>query len=164
VASLFISRWDKATMDKVPAGLRNKLGIAIGQQTYKAYRDLLDSDRWQRLENQGARPQRLLFASTGTKDPSASDVLYISALAAPNTVNTMPEKTLLAFGDHGQVSGALPRHGGDTEQVLAEFAQAGVDIVKLAADLQEEGAKSFDASWQDLLNAIQVKSQGLKKA
>ena len=109
VASLFISRWDKATMEKVPADLRNKLGIAIGKQAYQAYRDLMDSDRWQRLENQGARPQRLLFASTGTKDPAASDVLYISALAAPNTVNTMPEETLLAFGDHGQVSGALAR-------------------------------------------------------
>ena len=125
VASLFISRWDKATMEKAPAGLRNKLGIAIGKQTYQAYRDLMDSDRWQRLENQGARPQRLLFASTGTKDPAASDVLYISALAAPHTVNTMPEKTLLAFGDHGRVSGSLPRDGGDAGQVLADFARAG---------------------------------------
>jgi transaldolase len=163
VASLFISRWDKAVMDKVPANLRNKLGIAIGQQTYKAYRDLMDSDRWQRLENQGARPQRLLFASTSTKDPEASDVLYISALAAAHTVNTIPEKTLLAFGDHGQVSGALRRDGGVAEPVLAEFAQAGVDVVKLAADLQEEGAKSFDASWQDLLKAIEAKTKSLKK-
>jgi transaldolase len=164
VASIFISRWDKAIMDKVPANLRNKLGIAIGQQAYKAYRDLVDSDRWQRLENQGARPQRLLFASTSTKDPEAPDVLYITALAAPHTVNTMPEKTLLAFGDHGQVSGALPRDGGNAEQVLAEFAKAGVDVVKLAADLQEEGAKSFDASWQDLLNAIEAKTKSLKQA
>ena len=162
VASLFISRWDNAIKDKVPANLRNKLGIAIGQQAYKAYRDLLDSDRWQRLENQGARPQRLLFASTSTKDPEASDVLYISALAAPHTVNTMPEKTLLAFGDHGQVGGTLPRNGGDAEQVLAEFGQAGIDVVKLAADLQEEGAKSFDASWQDLLSAIEAKTKSLK--
>ena len=164
VASLFISRWDKAIMDKVPANLRNRLGIAVGQQTYKAYRDLMDSDRWQRLENQGARPQRLLFASTSTKDPEASDVLYISALAAPHTVNTMPEKTLLAFGDHGQVGGALPRDGGDAEQVLAEFTKVGVDVSKLAADLQEEGAKSFDASWQDLLNAIDAKTKSLKPA
>ncbi|HWT78719.1 MAG TPA: transaldolase [Candidatus Methylomirabilis sp.] len=162
VASIFISRWDNAIKDKVPASLRNKLGIAIGQQAYKAYRGLLDSDRWQRLENQGARPQRLLFASTSTKDPDASDVLYITALAAPHTVNTMPEKTLLAFGDHGQVSGAMPRDGGDAEQVLADFAKAGVDVAKLAADLQEEGAKSFDASWQDLLNAIETKTKSLK--
>ncbi len=164
VASIFISRWDNAIKDKVPANLRNRLGIAIGQQAYQAYRDLLDSDRWQHLENQGARPQRLLFASTSTKDPAASDVLYISARAAPHTVNTMPEKTLLAFGDHGQVHGALPRDGGDAEQALAEFAKAGVDVVKLAADLQEEGAKSFDASWQDLLNAIEAKTKSLKPA
>ncbi len=164
VASVFISRWDKAVIDKVPANLRNKLGIAVGTQTYKAYRDLLDSDRWQRLENQGARPQRLLFASTSTKDPTAPDVLYVSALAAPHTVNTMPENTLLAFGDHGQVSGSLPRGGGDAGQVLAEFAQAGIDVNKLAADLQEEGAKSFDASWQDLLKAIETKTKSLKTA
>ena len=156
VASIFISRWDKAIMDKAPANLRNKLGIAIGQQAYKAYRDLVDSDRWQRLENQGARPQRLLFASTSTKDPNASDVLYVTALA------TMPEKTLLAFGDHGKVDGALPRDGGDAEAVLAEFGKAGIDVVKLAADLQEEGAKSFDESWQDLMNAIDAKTKSLK--
>jgi transaldolase len=162
VASIFISRWDKAVMDQVPVNLRNKLGIAIGQEAYKAYRDLLDSDRWQRLENQGARPQRLLFASTSTKDPEAPDILYISALAAAHTVNTMPEKTLLAFGDHGQVSGTLPRDGGDAEQVLAEFTKAGIDVVKLAAELQDEGAKSFDASWQDLLNAIEAKTKSLK--
>ena len=162
VASIFISRWDKAIMDKAPANLRNKLGIAIGQQAYKAYRDLVDSDRWQRLENQGARPQRLLFASTSTKDPNASDVLYVTALAATHTVNTMPEKTLLAFGDHGKVDGALPRDGGDAEAVLAEFGKAGIDVVKLAADLQEEGAKSFDESWQDLMNAIDAKTKSLK--
>jgi len=164
VASLFVSRWDKAITDKVPPNLRNKLGIAVGQQAYKAYRDLVDSDRWQRLENQGARPQRLLFASTGTKDPEASDVLYIGSLAAPNTVNTMPEKTLLAFADHGQVSGTLPRDGGDAEQVLAEFTKAQIDLSRLAADLQEEGAKSFSASWQDLLNAIEMKTRSLKGA
>jgi transaldolase len=162
VASLFISRWDKSTMDKVPDRDRDKLGVAIGQQTYAAYRDLLESDRWQRLANCGARAQRLLFASTGTKDPKASDVLYIGALAAPNTVNTMPEETLLAFGEHGQVSGAIPRGGADCEQVLAEFGRVGVDVAKLGVDLQTEGAKSFVDSWQHLLNAIEAKSKALK--
>jgi transaldolase len=162
VASLFVSRWDKATMDKVPTELRDKLGPAIGQQAYKAYRDVLESDRWQRLENLGARAQRLLFASTGTKDPKASDVLYIGALAAPNTVNTMPEKTLLAFGQHGGVAKPIARDGGDCEQVLSAFTKAGVDLIKLAADLQSEGAKSFDESWQDLLKSIDTKSKALK--
>ncbi len=162
VASLFISRWDKATMDKVPDRDRDKLGVAIGQQTYKAYRDVLESDRWQRLANTGARAQRLLFASTGTKDPKASDVLYIGSLAAPNTVNTMPEETLLAFGEHGRVSGAIPRNGADCEQVLAEFGRVGIDVARLGADLQTEGAKSFDDSWKDLLNAIETKSKALK--
>ena len=162
VASLFISRWDKATMDKVPDRDRDKLGVAIGQQTYKAYRDVLESDRWQRLENSGARAQRLLFASTGTKDPKASDVLYIGALAAPNTVNTMPEETLLAFGEHGQVKSAIPRDGADCEQVLAEFGRVGIDVKKLGADLQTEGAKSFVDSWKDLMNAIETKSKALK--
>ena len=149
-------------MDKVPANLRDKLGIAIGQQTYKAYRDLLDSDRWQRLENLGARPQRLLFASTGTKDPKASDVLYIAALAAPNTVNTIPEETLRAFEEHGKVGRAMARDGGDCEEVLSSFTKAGIDLAKLAADLQSEGAKSFDESWQDLLTSIDTKSKALK--
>jgi len=162
VASLFISRWDKATMDKVAERDRDRLGVAIGQQVYAAYRDLLESDRWQRLANCGARAQRLLFASTGTKDPKASDVLYIGALAAPGTINTMPEETLLAFSEHGQVSGAIPRGGGDCEQVLAEFGRIGVDVAKLGVDLQNGGTKSFDDSWQDLLNAIQAKSQALK--
>ena len=162
VASLFISRWDKATMDKVPAADRDRLGVAIGQQVYKAYRDVIDSDRWQRLANLGARAQRLLFASTGTKDPKASDVLYIGALAAPNTVNTMPEETLLAFGEHGQVSGVIPRDGADSEQVLAEFGRVGIDVAKLGADLQSAGAVSFVDSWRDLLNAIAAKSESLK--
>jgi transaldolase len=162
VASLFVSRWDKATMEKVPPDLRDKLGSAVGMQTYKAYRDVLDSDRWQRLENLGARPQRLLFASTGTKDPKASDVLYIAALAAPNTVDTMPEETLLAFGEHGSVGKPIPRDGGDCEQVLAGFGKAGVDVAKLAADLQSEGAKSFVDSWKDLLGSIESKSKALK--
>jgi transaldolase len=162
VASLFISRWDKATMDKVPESDRDKLGIAIGQQAYAAYRDVLESDRWQRLAYRGARPQRLLFASTGTKDPKASDVLYIGALAAPDTINTMPEETLLAFGEHGRVNGGIPRRGGDCEQVLAEFGRVGIDVAELGVDLQKEGAKSFDDSWQDLLKAIETKSKALK--
>jgi len=162
VASLFVSRWDKATMDKVPDRDRDKLGVAIGQQTYKAYREVLESDRWQSLANCGARTQRLLFASTGTKDPKASDVLYIGALAAPNTVNTMPEETLLAFGEHGGVTGVIPRDGADCEQVLAEIGRVGVDVAKLGADLQTEGAKSFVDSWKDLLNAIEAKSKALK--
>ncbi|MGO9606083.1 MAG: transaldolase [Candidatus Binataceae bacterium] len=162
VASLFISRWDKSTMEKVPDKLRDRLGPAVGQQTYKAYRDVLESERWQRLEGLGARPQRLLFASTGTKDPKASDVLYIGALAAPNTIDTMPEETLLAFGEHGQIGAAAPRDGGDCEQVIADFVKAGVNVVKLGADLQTDGAKSFVASWDDLLKAIDAKSKALK--
>jgi len=162
VASLFVSRWDKATMDKVPSNLRDKLGIAISQQAYKSYRDLLETDRWQRLAAHGARPQRMLFASTGTKDPKASDVLYIGALAAPNTVNTMPEETLLAFAEHGKVGGVLPRDGGDCEHVLADFAKAGIKTDALAAQLQLAAAKAFVDSWQDLLNAIESKNEALK--
>ncbi|HLI61782.1 MAG TPA: transaldolase [Terriglobales bacterium] len=162
VASLFVSRWDKATMNKVPAELRDRLGPAIAQQTYKAYRDVLDSDRWQRLEGLGARPQRLLFASTGTKDPKASDVLYIGALAAPNTIDTMPEETLLAFSQHGSVGQVLARDGGDCETMLAAFRKAGVDLEKLGADLQSEGANSFDDSWKDLLSSIENKSKALQ--
>ena len=135
VASVFLSRWDGATIEKVPDRLRDKLGIAIGQQVYKAYRDILASDRWQRLTNFGARPQRLLFASTGTKDPKASDVLYIGALAAPNTVNTIPEKTLMAFADHGKLTGTLPPDGGDCEAVLDDFRKGGIDLDQLAAEL-----------------------------
>lgn len=157
VASVFLSRWDGATMDKVPNALRNKLGIAVGKQVYKAYRDLLESDRWQRLANFGARPQRLLFASTGTKDPGESDVLYVNALAAPNTINTMPEKTLVAFGDHGEVSRTLPRDGGDCECVLNGFENAGIDLGRLAVELQARGAKSFDDSWRRLIRAIEEK-------
>lgn len=161
VASLFISRWDVAVADKVPKKLRNRLGIAVSKQSYKAYRDLLESDRFQRLSNLGARPQRLLFASTGTKDKSASDTLYISGLAAPNTVNTMPEKTLLAFAEHGPLGETLPRDGGDASQVLQEFAKAGIDITALGSQLQTEGAKGFVASWQELLEAIDAKSKAL---
>jgi transaldolase len=161
VASLFISRWDVSVKDKVPEALRNTLGIAVGKQAYRAYRDLLDSDRFQRLENLGARPQRLLFASTGTKDKSASDILYVSALAAPNTVNTMPEGTLLAFAEHGKLDGALPRDGGDAEAVFEQHVKAGIDVTALANQLQEEGAKSFDESWNDLLGAIEKKAKVL---
>jgi len=164
VASVFLSRWDGATIEKVPDQLRDKLGIAIGQQVYKAYRDILASDRWQRLSNFGARPQRLLFASTGTKDPKAPDVLYIGALAAPNTVNTIPEKTLLAFADHGELRGTLPPDGGDCEVVLDAFRKAGIDLDQLAADLQSNGAKAFDQSWEELLKAIDSKSKQLKLA
>ena len=164
VASVFLSRWDGAIMDKVPDELHDKLGIAIGQQVYKAYRDMLDSDRWQKLASFGARPQRLLFASTGTKNPKASDVLYINALAAPNTINTIPEKTLLAFGDHGSVTGTLPRDGGDCERVLAGFRSAGIDLDKLAADLQSKGAETFNQSWSKLLNAIKAKGKVLQGA
>ncbi len=161
VASLFISRWDVAVAQRLPAKLRNTLGIAVSKQAYKAYRDLLESDRFQRLENLGARPQRLLFASTGTKDKSASDTLYISGLAAPNTINTMPEETLLAFADHGRTSGSLPRDGGDAEAALLVFAKAGIDIAALAAQLQSDGAKGFVVSWHELLDAIGAKSKVL---
>jgi transaldolase len=161
VASVFVSRWDKATLDKVPAELSDRLGIAVSQQCYKAYRDLLESERWQRLEGWGARPQRLLFASTSTKDPKASDVLYVGALAAPNTINTMPEETLLAFGEHGAVDRAIPRDGGDAEQVLVAITRAGVDVGALARQLQDEGAKGFVDSWKELLGAIETKSKAL---
>ena len=162
VASLFISRWDKAVENKVPKELHNRLGIAIGKRAYKAYRDLLTSPRWQAAAKAGAQPQRLLWASTGTKDPAISDVLYVKALAAPDTVNTMPEKTLLAFADHGSVGEVLPRDGGDAEQVIAEFEKAGIDDKKLARDLQSEGAASFVTSWTDLLKCIDVKSAVLQ--
>ena len=161
VASLFVSRWDRAVMDKAPAELRNTLGIAVGKQAYKAYRDVLESDRFQRLENLGARAQRLLFASTGTKDKTASDTLYIAGLAAPNTVNTMPEDTLLAFADHGATAGVLPRDGGDADAVLRSHMKAGTDLTALAARLQSDGAKGFVASWRELLGAIDAKSKVL---
>src|SRR5437588_6703958 len=164
VASVFVSRWDAAVAGKVPAALNNKLGIAIAKRTYKAYRDLLGSSRWQRIYNAGARPQRLLWASTGTKDPKASDVLYIKALAAPFTVNTMPEGTLKALGDHGEVGARLPADGGDCEDVLARFAKAGINLDALAAQLQDEGAKSFVKSWNDLMGVIASKTATLQRA
>jgi transaldolase len=161
VASLFVSRWDRATLDKVPHELRDRLGIAVAQQSYKAYRDLLESDRWQWLAGNGARAQRLLFASTSNKDPQASDVLYMGALAAPNTVNTVPEETLLAFANHGTVDQPTRRDGGDCEHVLASVARAGVDVAALARQLQDDGAKGFVDSWKDLLGAIEAKSKAL---
>jgi transaldolase len=162
VASMFISRWDKAVMGKVPKELQDRLGIAIAKRAYKRYRDLLASPHWRKVAGAGAPPQRLLWASTGTKDPKASDVLYIKALAAPDTINTMPEKTLLAFADHGAVDEILPEDGGDAETVIAAFAKVGVDDEKLADDLQCEGAASFVASWKDLLNCIESKDAALK--
>jgi transaldolase len=164
VASVFVSRWDAAVMDKVPHALRGQLGIAIAERTYKAYRTLLDTPRWQRIYNAGARPQRLLWASTGTKDPEASDVLYVKALAAPFTVNTMPELTLKALADHGELGDILAADGGDCEQVLAEFAKAGVDIDALATRLQDDGAASFDKSWDELMGVIASKSAALERA
>ena len=164
VASVFISRWDAAVASKVPEALRNQLGIAIAKRTYKAARGLLSSPRWQRIYNAGARPQRLLWASTGTKDPHASDVLYIKNLAAPFTVNTMPEGTLKALADHGELSSILPADGGDCEEVLGKFAKAGIDVDALAAQLQDEGAKSFVKSWNDLMQVITSKSAVLKMA
>lgn len=164
VASLFVSRWDVAVADKVPDSLRAQLGIAIAMRAYKAYRIFLDSPRWQRAANSGARPQRLLWASTGTKDPKASDVLYVKALAAPLTVNTMPDATLKALADHGEVGAILPADGGDCEQVLEAFGKAGIDVDALAAQLQTEGAKSFVDSWTDLLSVITTKGAALKQA
>ena len=164
VASVFISRWDVSANKTVGDGLRDKLGIAIAQRTYKAYRDLLDSPRWKAIVAAGYNPQRLLLASTGTKDPKASDILYVKALAAPDTVNTMPEKTLLAFADHGEVGTVMPRDGGNCEQVLADFAKAGVDVDALAAQLQSDGAKSFVESWNDLTSVIASKSAMLQTA
>jgi transaldolase len=164
VASLFVSRWDVAVAGKVPAALTNKLGIAVATSAFEAYRKVLESERWQRAFNFGARPQRLLFASTGTKDPKANDCLYVEALAAPFTVNTVPEATLKAFADHGASRGLLPSNGGDAEATLQSFASAGVDVKALANQLQDEGARSFVKSWNELMGVIASKSESLKKA
>jgi transaldolase len=164
VASIFISRWDVAVADKVAEPLRDQLGIAVAKRAYKAYRELLASPRWQRALNFGARPQRLLWASTGTKDPKASDVLYVKALSAPFTVNTMPDGTLKALADHGEIGPVMPADGGGCEQVLAQFTKAGIDVDALAAQLQDEGAKSFVKSWNELMAVIDSKSAALKKA
>jgi transaldolase len=164
VASLFVSRWDVAIAGKVPAELANRLGIAVAQQTYRAYLELLTSPRFRRAANAGARAQRLLWASTGTKDPKAPDILYVKALAAPFTVNTMPEGTLKAFAQHGEVGAMLAPDGGDCEKVLAAFAKAGIDIDALANRLQDEGAASFNKSWSDLMACIESKSAVMRKA
>jgi transaldolase len=163
VASVFVSRWDTAVATKAPEALRNQLGIAVAMRTYAAYRSLLNSPRYQRVFNAGARPQRLLWASTGTKDPKASDILYVKGLAAPFTVNTMPEATLKALGDHGELGSILPADGGDCEVKLAEFGKARIDIDALAAQLQDEGAKSFVASWNELMGVIESKSAAIQK-
>jgi transaldolase len=159
VASLFISRWDTATAGRLPPHLANRLGIAIGGQAYAAYRRLLASDRWQRLANFGVPPQRLLMASTGTKDPALSDHLYVRELAAPHTVNTMPEATLLAFADHGTLGGPVAADGGGSSGVLAEIAAAGIDLAALGDDLQKQGAEAFVKSWDELLGVIADKAQ-----
>jgi len=163
VASVFVSRWDAAVASRVPEPLRNQLGIAVAKRTYKAASALLSSSRWQRIYNLGGRPQRLLWASTGAKDPKASDILYVKALAAPFTVNTMPEGTLKALATHTDLGELLPTDGGNSEEVLAEFAGVGVDIAALAAQLQSEGADSFVKSWNDLLGVISSKTASLDK-
>jgi transaldolase len=164
VASVFISRWDVAVADKVPEALKNQLGIAVAGRTYKAYLQQLRSPRWMRAYNAGMRPQRLLWASTGTKDPKASDILYVKALAAPFTVNTMPEGTLHALAEHGDLGAVLPADGGDCEAVLSRFTEAGIDVHALASRLQDEGAKSFVKSWNELMQVIGSKSTALKRA
>jgi len=161
VASVFISRWDVAVRERVPSELQNHLGIAIAMRTYMAYREVLASARWRKLAAAGAQPQRLLWGSTGTKDPHASDVLYIEELAATDTINTMPEKTLLAFADHGVVKGGLPTDGGDAEQRLSEFTRLGIDDRALASDLQRQGVVAFAESWNDLLACVAEKSEAL---
>ena len=161
VASLFISRWDTAVNDKVPASMRNQLGIAIGKRTYRAYCELLASNRWQALADAGARMQRLLWASTGTKDPNAPATLYVEALAAPDTINTMPEKTLHAYAEHGAPADAMDSDGDDAITVLASFSQNGIDIHSLGAQLQREGAEAFVKSWQQLLQRIADKSKAV---
>ena len=164
VASLFVSRWDKASADALPVELHNRLGIAVAQQTYRAYRELLASDRWKRLAAEGARPQRLLWASTGTKDPAAPDTLYVEALAAPDTINTIPEKTLKAFADHGKIDRTLDKDGGDFAATLDKISEAGVDIDALAEKLQRDGAVAFVKSWTQLMQRIADKAKALADA
>lgn len=163
VASIFVSRWDVAIRDKVPDTLRNRLGLAIARRSYRSYRELLASARWRKLAAAGAHSQRLLWASTGTKDPHASDTLYVEALAAPDTINTLPEKTLHAFAEHGRINGVMPIDGGDAEATLAEFARAGVNDTQVAAELQREGTRAFEKSWNDLLDCLASKSAVLNK-
>ena len=164
VASLFVSRWDVATHDRLAPALRNRLGIAVAKQTYRAYRDLLASPRWRKLAAAGARAQRLLWASTGSKDPAAPDTLYIEALAAPDTINTIPEKTLAAFADHGKLGPSMPQDGGDADAVIAECRRAGIDDAALALKLQREGADAFSKSWHALLGGLRAKRETLTPA
>ena len=164
VASVFVSRWDVAVAGKAPAELRGRLGIAVAGRTYQAYGALLNSTRWLRAANAGARPQRLLWASTGTKDPDAPDSLYVRALAAPFTIDTIPQATLEAFADHGAIGNVMPRDGGDGETVLASFVKAGIDVDALAERLQDEGAAAFVKSWEDLMSQIELKSRAMRKA
>lgn len=164
VASLFVSRWDKAVLGKVPERLRNRLGYAVALQTYRAYNEILSGERWRRLAAQGARPQKLLWASTGTKDPAASDVLYVELLVAPNTINTMPEETLLAFVDHGKVNDPLPTDGKGAEELLAEFSAVGIDVAALAERLQRDGAEAFLQSWRALLERLSAREAELRAA
>jgi transaldolase len=159
VASIFMSRWDVAVKGEAPAELKNRLGLAVGFHAYRAYRELLDSSRMQKLMNEGARPQRLLWASTGTKDPEASDTLYIEGFASPFTVNTMPEPTLHAFADHGAVGDPVPADGGDCDEVLAQFESAGIGVKALAARLQEEGKEAFAKSWDEMLKSIETERE-----
>jgi transaldolase len=161
VASLFVSRWDRAVGDKIPAELRNRLGVAVGMQTYRAHCELLETPRWRALAAAGARKQRMLWASTGVKDPKAPADLYVTAFAAPETIDTMPEKTLLWFAEHGTVKSPMPKNGGDSAAVLRHFAEAGVDVGKLAATLQTDGAQSFVKSWTELLKRIADKGAAL---
>ena len=161
VASLFISRWDGAVATSVPENLKNRLGLTIGSEVYRAYRDVMESDRFLRLANSGARMQRLLWASTKTKDPAASDTLYVHGLASPFTINTMPDATLEAFFDHGSVDQVVARDGGDCDRTLAEFAAAGIDKRALALKLQDEGATSFSTSWAELLSKIDIQRAAL---
>jgi transaldolase len=162
VASVFVSRWDGAVVGKTTDEFRNRLGIAMAERTYKAYRDLLNSDRWMRLANHGAHPQRLLWASTGTKDPQAADYLYVKALASPNTVNTMPEATLLKFGEHGELGRILSAGGGESDEVIYTLERQGIDMDELAAKLQKEGAESFVKSWDEMMNVVAKKAQTYK--
>jgi transaldolase len=164
VASVFVSRWDVSLADRVPPALNNLLGIAVAGRIYKAYVELLSTPRWLWAYNAGALPQRLLWASTGTKDPRAPDTLYIKALAAPFTVNTMPEATLKAFADHGELGPTMPPDGGDCERVLARFDEPGVNLDELAARLQDEGAKSFSKSWNELMDVIASRSDTIRRS
>jgi transaldolase len=158
VASIFVSRWDVGVKGKVPAALSNKLGLAVAGRTYRAYRELLASNRWQRLANRGARAQRLLWASTGVKDPAAPDLLYVEALAAPHTIDTMPDKTLLAYADHGRCDALMPVNGGDADAILDQYTTAGIDLDALAERLQQEGVEAFANSWRHLLETLDGKA------